>query len=148
MKLNKILIILIAILVLTGCKDNKLAGITVEINTPAVNQEGVLIESIGIETLGGVFTPLILTGTMQPVIISQIFSTASDNQNLIMIKIYRGNVKMIQEATFLGSYQATGISPAPRGEPKVEITFSVNDSDIRLFAKDLNTNKEIKIIKK
>lgn len=134
-------------MLLCGCKEYKVKGFLIENNSPAVNQEGVLIESIGIETLGGVFTPLIKFGKKQPVSVSKIFSTAADNQNQIILRIYRGNVKKVNQATSLGNFQVTGIPAAPRGVPKIEITFSVNDSMIRIFGKDLKTNKEVSIIK-
>ena len=138
---------LVTALLIYGCKDNKIIGIIIEKDSPIVNHEGVLIESVGIETLGGVFTPLIQSGNKQPVSISQIFSTAADNQNQIMLRIYRGNGKMVNEVTSLGNYQATGIRKAPRGVPQIEITFSVVDSEIKIFAKDLKTNKQISIVK-
>ena len=134
-------------LLLYGCKDNKAQGFIIEKDSPVVNQEGILIESVGIETLGGVFTPLIQSGDKQPVSISKIFSTAADNQNQIMLRIYRGNGKMVNDVTSLGNYQVTGIPKVPRGVPQIEITFSVAGSEIKIFAKDLKTNKEISIIK-
>ena len=139
--------ILVVVLCSISCKAENNNGILVEDKTPIINSEDILTESIGIETLGGVFTPIIPVGHKLPVGVSKIFSTAVENQDQIMVKLYRGNAQLIKDTTALGNYQITGIRPAPRGEPQIEITFKVENNSIKLFAKDLGIGKELKIIK-
>ena len=138
---------LIAVLCSISCKTENNNGILIEEKTPIIDSEGMLTESIGIETLGGVFTPIIPPGHKLPVEVSKIFSTAVENQDKIMVKLYRGKAQLIKDTTALGNYQITGIRPAPRGEPQIEITFKVENSSIKLFAKDLGIGKELKIFK-
>jgi len=110
-----------------------------------VEQDGTLAQSVGIETLGGVFTPLLARGIAVPCSVSEIFSTAADNQNQIMVKPYRGTAKLVADCDHLGDFHVVGIPPAPRGTPQIEITFAVQDGNVLLSAKDLSTGKPMQI---
>jgi molecular chaperone DnaK len=102
--------------------------------------------SLGIETLGGVSTKLIERNTTIPTKKSQVFSTAADNQNAVDIHILQGEREMASGNTSLGRFQLTGIPPAPRGIPQIEVTFDIDANGIvNVSAKDLGTGKEQKI---
>jgi molecular chaperone DnaK len=102
--------------------------------------------SLGIETLGGVFTRLIERNTTIPTRKSETFSTASDNQTSVEIKVYQGERAMAADNKMLGVFQLVGIPPAPRGIPQVEVTFDIDANGImNVTAKDKATNNEQKI---
>ncbi|HPU21964.1 MAG TPA: molecular chaperone DnaK [Thermoclostridium caenicola] len=102
--------------------------------------------SLGIETLGGVFTKLIERNTTIPTKKSQIFSTAADGQTSVDIKVYQGEREIAAHNKLLGNFQLTGIPPAPRGVPQIEVTFDIDANGIvHVSAKDLGTGNEQKI---
>jgi len=102
--------------------------------------------SLGIETLGGVFTKLIERNTTIPTRKSQIFSTATDNQNAVSIHVLQGEREMASQNRTLGRFDLIGIPPAPRGVPQIEVTFDIDANGIvHVSAKDLGTGKEQKI---
>ncbi len=102
--------------------------------------------SLGIETLGGVFTQLIERNTTIPTKKSQIFSTAADNQTAVTIRVAQGERPMFTDNKVLGQFDLMGIPPAPRGVPQVEVTFDIDTNGIlNVSAKDLGTAKEQKI---
>lgn len=102
--------------------------------------------SLGIETLGGVMTTLIERNTAIPCKKSQIFSTAADNQTTVDIHVLQGERPMAADNVTLGRFQLTGIPPAPRGVPQIEVTFDIDRNGIvHVSAKDLGTGKEQKI---
>lgn len=102
--------------------------------------------SLGIETLGGVFTKLIPRNTTIPTSKSQIFTTAADNQTSVTIRVAQGEREMFADNKFLGEFELSGIPPAPRGVPKIEVTFDIDANGIvNVSAKDLATGKSQKI---
>lgn len=99
--------------------------------------------SLGIETLGGVFTRLIEKNTTIPTKKSQVFSTAADNQTAVTIRVHQGEREMASDNKLLGQFDLVGIPPAPRGIPQVEVTFDIDANGIvHVNAKDLGTGKE------
>ena len=99
--------------------------------------------TLGIETLGGVMTPLINRNTTIPTTKSQVFSTAEDNQPAVDIMIYQGERSMARDNKLLGNFKLDGIKPARRGEPRIEVTFNIDVNGIvNVKAKDLDSNKE------
>ncbi|MSO13796.1 molecular chaperone DnaK [Rickettsiales endosymbiont of Trichoplax sp. H2] len=102
--------------------------------------------TIGIETLGGVLTPLIERNSTIPTKKSQVFSTAEDNQSAVTIRVFQGERKMAADNKLLGQFNLEGIAPAPRGLAQIEVTFDVDANGIlHVFAKDKGTGKEQKI---
>jgi molecular chaperone DnaK len=102
--------------------------------------------SLGIETLGGVFTKLIERNTTIPTRKSQIFSTAADNQTAVSVHVLQGEREMASQNRTLGRFDLVGIPPAPRGVPQIEVTFDIDANGIvHVSAKDLGTGKEQKI---
>jgi molecular chaperone DnaK len=102
--------------------------------------------SLGIETLGGVFTKLIERNTTIPTRKSEIFSTASDNQTSVEVHVLQGERQMAGDNRTLGKFHLVGIPPAPRGMPQVEVTFDIDANGIvNVSAKDMGTGREQKI---
>jgi molecular chaperone DnaK len=102
--------------------------------------------SLGIETLGGVFTRMIDRNTTIPTKKTQTYSTAEDNQNAVTIRVFQGEREMAADNKLLGQFDLVGIPPAPRGVPQVEVTFDIDANGIvNVHAKDKGTGKEQQI---
>jgi len=117
----------------------------VENDSPIV-QGGVLSENVGIETLGGVLTPILESGCKLPCKLSRIFSTAEDNQNQITITLVRGLSKLTRDGVKLGKYKITGIVLAPRGTPQIKVVFGASKGKIWLAASDVADKSNIQIM--
>jgi len=103
--------------------------------------------SLGIETLGGVFTRIIERNTTIPTKKSQVFSTAEDNQNAVTIRVFQGEREMAADNKVLGQFDLMGIPPSPRGMPQIEVTFDIDANGIvNVSAKDKATGKEQRIV--
>jgi len=147
--MRRIVILVLSLAFLTGCEELPPAVpvTVVEATSPVVGADGNLAQSVGIETLGGVFTPLLSKGAAVPCSVSNVFSTAADNQSQIMVKTYRGAAQLVAGCEPLGLFQVVGILPGARGTPKIEITFAVQSGNILMAAKDLATGQPMQIKK-
>merc|ERR1711902_14215 len=117
-----------------GVLDGKVDGLVLIDVTPL---------SLGIETLGGIFTRLIEKNTAIPTKKSETFSTAAENQTQVGIKVFQGERDMVADNKFLGHFDLVGIPPAPRGRPQIEVSFDIDANGIlNVSAKDEGTNKD------
>jgi molecular chaperone DnaK len=131
-------------LLLVGCTGRTGGTIIVEYPTPAVS-DGRLVEAVGIETLGGVFTPLLQKGCALQCELTQVFSTADDRQREILIRLFRGNGNLVNEAHALGTYRVSGFSAAPRGEVQIQVRFIVTQNGIELGASEIGRASNVQI---
>lgn len=129
-----------------GCQKQSRAPLVVEDATPIV-AAGHTMEDLGIETLVGVFTPLIKSGAAVPCTHSEIFSTAADGQSQIIIKPFRGTNQLVVANHSLGRFQVIGIPSAPRGTPQIQITFTISEEQILISARDLSRKIDLDIQK-
>ena len=121
--------------------------IVIELRSPAVGVDGRLVESVGIETLGGVFTPLLELGCLLPCTSSQVFSTAADRQSQITISLFRGKSDVVSEARPLGRFRVERIPRKGRGQPQVTIVVRTLGNDLILEAYDTNTKGPYRIVR-
>ena len=127
----------VAILAFLACSCAASAdSLQVEASSPAV-RDGRLVQAVGIETLGGVFTPFLEVGCATPCEVSRVFSTAADNQTDISVALYRGTADLAADNHSLGRFAVVGFPAAPRGEPQIEITLRVETEAITLSARGL-----------
>lgn len=139
MRLSRIA--LLGLVLLSGC--GRPAEMAVVSDTVVDSQSNTLGKSVGLETLGGVFTALLPRGCTLPCEVTQVFSTAEDNQDQISITLLAGDARLASEAQKLGKYKITGIAPARRGVPKIAVTFRVSQQGLRLLATDKNGGSQL-----
>ena len=117
--------------------------IPVELNSPAISHDQTLLESIGIETLGGTFTLILAQGQSVPCVASQRFSTAEDYQKQLSIHLLRGNGASIDQNCSLGKFVVEGIRPLPRGVPKLMVSFGADGKNIYLEVADEDEKSDL-----
>ena len=132
-------------LLMFGCQSQSQTPIVVEDKIPIVRADRTTTEALGIETLGGVFTPLIKPGTVVPCSLSEVFSTAVDGQSQIAVTLVRGTNQMAARNHALGQFQVVGVPSAPRGTPQVEVTFTITERQILLSARDLTRKTKLRV---
>ncbi len=124
--------------VLSSCRERNVSAATIsaEVPSPIIGADGTLSAALGLETLGGHFTPLIARGTAVPAEVTETFSTAAAQQRQIMVTLFRGNAEQVAENHRIGVFQVQGVSDAAAGVPLVSITFSVRSDGVHLAARE------------
>jgi molecular chaperone DnaK (HSP70) len=123
------------------------AGTVVQRASGILDARGVMTEALGMETIGGAFTPIIEAGARAPCAKTQSFSTAADNQTSITISLYRGSKKLATENTLVGHAVLSDLRLAARGEPMIAVTFAVNlQGDVLVSALDEATGRPVKVL--
>jgi molecular chaperone DnaK len=132
---------------LLGCARQKPATdfMVLERNSPAIGDNGVLVQNVGLETLGGVLTPVLKTDCATPCTDAEIFSTAQDGQRKFQVTLYRGNDRLVANNSLVARCYVVDMPPAPRGTPKIEVTFEAAEKEIRIQALDKTSNKPFAI---
>lgn len=130
---------------LAGCPSKEPATVLVAPATDLISSDGKLRESIGIETLGGVFTPILSAGCALPCSEANTFSTAEDGQSEILLHLYRGTGQLTSAGHSLGTFKVFGIPPLPRGQPGAVVTFVADKDGIRLLVVDRDGKAEFKV---
>jgi molecular chaperone DnaK (HSP70) len=133
-------------IMLACSSSNPRSPVVVETHTPAI-ANGHVAETVGIETLGGVFTPLLTVGCKTPCISRETFSTAADNQDQITIGYFRGDAQLVTDAHFLGRYRLEGIPAMQRGEPQIEVVLTADGDQLTVEATDTRTKQPILVIR-
>ena len=129
------LCLIVAVTAVPACRSST-SALELEKESPATSQ-GRLIQDLGIETLGGVFTPLLMSGQTLPCEITETFSTAADNQEHVEVRLFRGKAKLARDATLVGRFVIEGLPKLPRGTPNVAVTFSVTaNGTVRVRARE------------
>ena len=104
-------------------------------------------QAVGLETLGGVLTPLLHVGCKVPCESKEVFSTAADDQEQISIRLFRGNAALTADATPLGEYRIDGIPPMPRGQPQIEVRLAAEKGDLVIEAIDVGTRRSYHVVR-
>lgn len=130
-------------LLLAGCAHTDGASLIVEPSSEAISPNGMLLEPVGLETLGGVFTPVLAKGCKLPCVVSQTFSTAEDGQGQILLSIFRGEAALAKSNRSLGTFQISGIAPMARGEPSILVEFKADQGGITLKATDRHGKSQL-----
>jgi hypothetical protein len=140
----------VALVVLaSGCSDVSPARLPtiVEPSSPAIGANGALEQAVGLETLGGVLTPLLHVGCKVPCESTELFSTAADNQDQVSLRLFRGNAAKTADATPLGEYRIEGIPPMPRGQPRVEVRLAAENRDLVIGAVDAVSRRPYRVVR-
>jgi len=131
-----------------GVEPLSSSALLVEANSPALMARSQLIEAIGIETTGGVFTPILNVGQPLPFSVTKMFSTAIHWQTEITLGLYRGNnITHVWSAHPLGTFKIEGIPRQPRGVPLIDVRLFTRDQDLLLDAHDHNGGKHIRVVR-
>jgi molecular chaperone DnaK len=115
-------------------------------HTPAV-EHGRLVENIGIETLGGIFTPLLSRGQSVPCEATKTFGTATDNQDRIQVRLFRGTAKLVKESTLVGRFAIEGLPKGPRGTVTVAVTFFVTPEGDIVAAAHEQSGQPVRLVR-
>src|SRR5215813_1370597 len=135
MVIGAILLVLAAVASAQTTSTAQSTLVVIEANSPVLQQAQVR-ESIGLETVGGVFTPILEAGCSLPCEVTNTFSTAEDKQTEIKISLFRGSGRLVSENYSPGSFAIFGIPPLPRGKPIIAVTLRATGADIILIARD------------
>ena len=143
----KIHVILATAFLLSSCTTRREFhnAVVLERRSPAVGNNGLLVEAVGLETVGGVFTPLLKSGCAIPCKVSEIFSTAQDNQSTIQVNLFRGSGRLVSDNHLLGICHVVNIQAQPRGMPQIVVTVEAAEQDLRLSAVNQETNVPLAI---
>ncbi len=133
------------IMLACGCSGPG-SRVVVEAHSPAI-ADGRVTETVGLETLGGVLTPLLTVGCKTPCVSRETFSTAADNQEQITIGYYRGDAQLVIDAHFLGRYRLDGFPHMRRGEPQIEVILTAAGDQILVEATDTRSKQPIRVIR-
>ena len=120
-------------------------GVVAEQASPAIGPKAALVESVGLETLGGVFTPLLEVGRAVPCETTQVFSTAADDQDQITITVYRGCGELVRDNHLVGRFRISDFPLAARGVPNIQVRFMATAHDLRILATDMGTSRECRL---
>ena len=123
------------------------ASCLVQAEMPVIAPAGKLREAIGLETLGGVFTPLLRKGSNLPCTWSQIFSTGENDQTEISLHLFRGDTKRIKSALSLGRFRISGIAPMPLGKPEILVEINANQDGNSLKATDKHGTSDLALVR-
>jgi molecular chaperone DnaK len=130
--------------ILIGCNPPPPTGSAIEAHSPAI-RAGVLTQSLGIETLGGRFTPFLTAGCRLPCVNSSTFSTSEDAQAQIRLHLLRGDSGRAADQHSLGTYSISGFPARPRGVPQILVIFGAVDQDLTLDARDAATGTKYRV---
>jgi molecular chaperone DnaK (HSP70) len=135
---------LVLLLFLVGCSDAPEYQIEVEGASSATSGRE-LAEAIGIETLGGVFVPLLQQGCTLPCEVTQVFGTADDRQMEILIHLFRGTGARVKDMRSLGTFRISGVRALPRGEARVRVRISASANGITLAAQEVGADSKVEV---
>jgi molecular chaperone DnaK (HSP70) len=137
------------LLACTACSlspEAQLPAVLLESHSPAISADGVLLESVGIETLGGVLTPILEKGCRLPCEASSNFGNASDNQTAFRLHVYRGNVNIATQGYYLGTAIVSGLAPQAQGQAHIKLTFIASGNDLLIRAIEIDTRKPLTVV--
>jgi molecular chaperone DnaK len=139
---------MMAVLLVGGCfpASSDPQSTMVESRSPAIGENGAMQQAVGLETLGGMLTPLLQVGCKLPCESREVFSTAADKQDQITIRLFRGGGPTVAGAYSLGEYRVEGIPPLPRGQPQIEVRVATKDRNLIIEASDVATRLPYRVV--